>query len=534
MIKKNVYESYTSFFREFVDLIKLKGYPWFIPFIIGVIVRSVFVLSTDFPINDGGMFYTMVQDIKQANYSLPIYTSYNHANIPFAYPPLSFYVTAFLSDILPVSLIDLFRFLPLTFSILTIFVFFKLVEKLISREVAFYSTFAFALLPRAFEWQIMGGGLARSLGFLFSLLTLYQGIKIFKNPSKKGIFFGGVLLSLTIFSHLEWAAFACYSLVIIFLLNKKSFKNLLNLIKVIFIAALITLPWLLTIISRHSIQPFFFFTNYGVNPLNPTSLNQLAESHQLDFSFLAFLAIIGLLLTFSAPKKFFLLPIWVLIPLVVFPRSAFNLTNVPVAVLMGLSITEVLLPFINRSSLKERKVINSIIRTKLFRISLLFIVFYGLMSIAGLYYLYPWYIKNNLSSQHRLAMKWISENTDANGKFLLLTHYSDWAVDSISEWFPTLSERTSITTPQGTEWLPNNKFYQKVALHNSLRDCYKKDITCFENVVSENGEKYDYLFIAKPIKSKNDKIDTIQKTFNNLEGYSLVYENSQTEVFRKK
>jgi hypothetical protein len=60
--------------------------------LVGTLIRSFFVLNSDFPLNDGGMFYTMIKDLQSAHFHLPAFTSYNQANIPFAYPPLPFYL----------------------------------------------------------------------------------------------------------------------------------------------------------------------------------------------------------------------------------------------------------------------------------------------------------------------------------------------------------------------------------------------------------------------------------------------------------
>ena len=82
----------------------------------GVAVRAMFVASSGFPLNDGGMFYAMVRDIQGAGYTIPQFTSYNDAHIPFTYPPLGFYLAALVNDATPLSLVQVFRVLPLTLS----------------------------------------------------------------------------------------------------------------------------------------------------------------------------------------------------------------------------------------------------------------------------------------------------------------------------------------------------------------------------------------------------------------------------------
>src|SRR3954468_24754441 len=132
---------------------------------LGIAVRAYHVLSQDFPLNDGGLFFAMVRDLQAAHYHLPAFTSYNDAGIPYGYSPLGFYLAGLLDDLTPLTLIDLFRWLPLTVSALTVVAFAWLARGLLSsRAAVVVSVLAFSLVPRSFIWMLMGGGLTRSLG----------------------------------------------------------------------------------------------------------------------------------------------------------------------------------------------------------------------------------------------------------------------------------------------------------------------------------------------------------------------------------
>ena len=54
--------------------------------ILGSIVRLIPVLGSDFPINDGGLFAAMIDDLVRHGPSLPRVVDYNGGDIPFAYP----------------------------------------------------------------------------------------------------------------------------------------------------------------------------------------------------------------------------------------------------------------------------------------------------------------------------------------------------------------------------------------------------------------------------------------------------------------
>ena len=48
------------------------------------------------------------------------------------------------------------------------------------------ATLAFALIPRSYEWLIMGGGITRAPGMLFALLALAAVIRLVHRPTWKG------------------------------------------------------------------------------------------------------------------------------------------------------------------------------------------------------------------------------------------------------------------------------------------------------------------------------------------------------------
>ena len=102
------------------------------------------VQSADFPLNDGGMFYAMVQDLQSGRLALPAVTSYNGLDIPFTSPPLAFYLLAVLQAITGTDLIELFRYVPLTISVLSIVAFYALSRTLLpTRFGASVATVAF-------------------------------------------------------------------------------------------------------------------------------------------------------------------------------------------------------------------------------------------------------------------------------------------------------------------------------------------------------------------------------------------------------
>ena len=57
----------------------------FVSLFFGAIVRFAPTVISGSVINDGGMFYAMIEDLKATGFLLPSATTYNNLQIPFAY-----------------------------------------------------------------------------------------------------------------------------------------------------------------------------------------------------------------------------------------------------------------------------------------------------------------------------------------------------------------------------------------------------------------------------------------------------------------
>ena len=136
--------------KEWADLILM------LAIFIGAFMRFNPTLLAGFAINDGGMFAVMVDDLKASNYFLPQFTAYNHLNIPFAYPPLGFYLGRIAADLFGISAVQAVRWVPAFFASLSIPVFYLLALRLLKdKYYAAISTVFFALMPRALSCALI-------------------------------------------------------------------------------------------------------------------------------------------------------------------------------------------------------------------------------------------------------------------------------------------------------------------------------------------------------------------------------------------
>ena len=108
-------------------------------------------------------------------------------------------------------MLDTFRFVPLLASLLTILAFYGLSRAVLRDETAVAcAVVAFALLPRSFEWLIMGGGVTRAWGFLFAVLALWQAYRLYTDGDRRAVVLTTLCASATVLSHPEMAWFVAY------------------------------------------------------------------------------------------------------------------------------------------------------------------------------------------------------------------------------------------------------------------------------------------------------------------------------------
>ena len=223
--------------------------------LVALVLRLYFVLRSDFPLNDGGLFYSMVRDLQHAHYRLPAYTSYNLDGIPFAYPPLAFYLVGLIDSLGPWSLLSVMRFFPVTVSVLGLGAFVLLCRAMLRPKAAIVpATFAFALLPMAFVWQVMGGGITRSLGQLFSILALWQAYLLYTRGDRRHVLWLAILASCTVLSHPEAAWFTAYSIPLLYVFLARDRHGLINSILAGLGTLAVTAPWWVTVLIRRDLD----------------------------------------------------------------------------------------------------------------------------------------------------------------------------------------------------------------------------------------------------------------------------------------
>ncbi len=487
-------------------------------------IRASHVLAAPFPLNDGGMFAAAVGDLRANHWQPPQYLSYNHSAIPFAYPPLGFYASALFCLATGASVETSLRVLPLVASLATVPAFWRVAKVLVERRQALLATALFALVPRSWDWEIVGGGLTRSLGFFFALLTVGELAIMRRGTSRKRILLAGTFGGLAILSHLEMAAFVATSGCVLLLMDGWKFERLKGYAAAGMIAALIALPWILEVARQGGFAGLLSASQTGGAGYGALRLMITSPFDEPFFPIFACLVFVGAAL---APRSSRTLLVWLLVLYLLDPRKAPSLATVPGAILAAQGACLLFLPgWLEPGAVRAQTTLRQ--RFTVYGL----LIFAGVSAVAaGIKDTSP---LRALSAPERTAMIWARTETAPSARFLVISGEDRWALDAVSEWFPELAERTSTATVQGSEWLGKGRYESQWQAHRSIQRC--DTAACLFEVARTNDLAFDYILVAKtgmggPATGDRDCCSSIRTSLDQ-QGLVRVYEHEGVTVYR--
>jgi hypothetical protein len=420
-----------------------------------VAFRLWLIAATDFPINDGALFYEFLRETSASFPGLPERVVYNGFSLPFAYPPLSFWIGASLTKV-GFDALSVIHILPILMNIFYVLLIGLLLLKA-GRSPLFtaLTLLFFCFRLRSFEWLVMGGGLSRGLGSIF-LVAALLAVNV-PGPGRKlelpywRMALGGAFVAGAILSHLEWGILAAASLLASRALGARSIKEFVLQSMVAGATALaLVLPWFLLVLQIHGFEPFLAAS--GTSSWNVlTSILGLLELLRPAIAN-PFILLGGLVLLVRRDPFWFA---FALICLFLTPRHA------PTPLALPLSI------FAAQGVLTAWGMMQRFIRPRRVAVAAL-VSTVALIVTLNTYRQYQGTDRpfRPVPSELRAAMAWIGEH-HKGAKFIMLNR-APWYYDGSAEWFPTLAQARSMTTVQGREWLPNQAFERAKTLESEL------------------------------------------------------------------
>jgi hypothetical protein len=427
-----------------------KGGALALAFVIGLVSRIPFVLVADFPLNDGGLFAAMIDDLQRSGGLLPHFTGYNLSSIPFAYPPLALYSGWLVCAVSGADSTTVLRWLPLLFSAATVPAVFLVGCRLFGCvSSGLWAGVLFAVIPRSFMWLIMGAGLTRGLGILFAILGLWEVLRLLRG-SRTAIVSVGFLAGLAAMSHPEAVYFFTASCVVLWLSSPERLRGAARLVAAALLSVVVSCPWWGSILITHGMAPFLAASSTSGWAFEvPSTFMTWTFTQEGPLPIVAMLALLGMGVAVLSERKALLL--WPFFVFIADPRAAATNASLPVALLASLAVDRLILPGLSRLAATRRSapILSAEASTIAAAVLIATLPFLNLWrpimeDVRG-----PWWV----TAGEREAMGWIAAHRPRDESYVVVSGVPAWPRDAVSEWFPYLAERRSWTTVQGLEWV---------------------------------------------------------------------------------
>ncbi len=485
-------------------------------------------LEAGFPINDGGLFYAMIEALQNNGFRIPQFVEYNGLQIPFAYPPLGFYIAAGVGTVFGIDIFTILRWMPAIVLIGTIPSMYALSKAMLNSNMeAGLAAFIYALLPRSITWLIMGGGITRSVGQLFLILATLNLYRMYAEGKRKFAIGAVIFCSLVVVTHPEATIHTIGIAIALALLHARNRRGFLQTGLVGAGALAVTSPWWASMLVRHGLAPFVSASQSGFHDFKYFYAFFIDYTQETFIPLIAVFAWIGVL--YFVSKREYTLPLLFALPFLIEPRNAPNVGMITIPMLASHAIFQVLLPALRGSQTKDQKISSLIGNTsqKLCIAVVTFCLFVG-MQIFGMEM-----SAKRIHPETRLAFEWVKAHTPPSSRFVILSGNRKPLEDFNNEWFPILTDRVSLTTLQGLEWDNSIDFNEHTMWLSNAQNCrFSFDAPACLRALGLSGQlQFDYLIILRATIDPPLYLADLP-SWANAEGRSLVYESSEIFILR--
>jgi hypothetical protein len=353
---------------------------------------------------------------------------------------------------------------------------------------------------------------------LLAVLTLWQVVGLVREPSRRGIVVTGILAGLTAVTHPGTAVFTVVSAVLIGIFEGRNRASTTAAAASFGVALLVASPWLVAIVARGQFGDLVTVPSNGPAPV--AALLAILAGRVTGAPFIDPQAIIGLAFAIlSLVRRRFLLPLWFFVSALL----SYQYAMLPFGLLIGAAALDLaairtrndaprLVPLIGGGVLAGALVVE------------------GLAGATTI--LQPSTPVHALDANRRAAMEWVASELPGDARFAVITG-GEWSGDPDSEWYPRLTDRVSVATVQGSEWLGATAFNERVETYRALQACVAAEsASCVDDWLVDHPA--DYLYVpAGRIRGPNSSTDCCAdlRTALMTAGYEPVYEGSGATVF---
>ena len=504
-----------------------------LPFAAGAVVYVAYLLGHAYPAYGAGLFLETAEQIAAHGYGLPArIPGYTAGGIPFAYPPLAFYVLAVLIDVAGADPVAVARFLPGLLAVAYLLPYFGIASELTddTRHAAL-ATLLFATAPQALKWHVSAGGVVRSMAFLFALASVYAGIRLFRTHDARWLAAGTVTFALVVLTHPTYTVFTVVSYLLVYVALDRSLQGIL-LGAVVGVGGLVlAAPWWLHVAAVHGVGIFSTAAGtHGGLGAGPGAL--LAKlTYPIDHVTVhwPFYVLVYLGAIYAAVRRRWFLPAWVLLAVFIVGKNRFAF--VPGSILAATFVLDAVVPAVEarvregRSTTGLRRALPAMVVGLVVLGATVGGVLFAAGAVAG--------IRGDGAAQpqfadaadHRAAA-WAAGNTPLDATFVVL--------GDAAEWFPYLSDRTMLVGPWGMEWKSTDGYYAQYRRYESISGC--RDAACIAGALDGAGVQPDYVYVPTGhytvFDEAHEQDPSMTESLEASDRFRVVFENEGVVIAR--
>ncbi|WP_227377391.1 ArnT family glycosyltransferase [Haladaptatus halobius] len=491
---------------------------------VAVFVSSAYLLTHPYPAYGAGLFLEISETIAERNYAFPKrIAGYTRGGVPFAYPPLAFYVTALLLDI-GVDPLVITRALPTVVTALAFVPYYFLARELLpSPNRAGVAAIIAAVTPVLLEWHLSAGGIVRAPAFLLLLTGLYFGVRLFRDGSRPWLFPACALFGLTVLTHPTYSVFFGVSYVLFYVAESRSLVGLRDGATVAGVGLAIAVPWVALVASNHGIGVLTSAagTHGGLGAGATLFVRRLGDPLSTSVFIVVWYLLLTLGVYYFVSKRRPFIPVWFVVS--VFLMDEIRFAFVPGVLLVTMGLTDVVPAIRSRLPGSDGKTITPT-AVQAFVLGLL--VVSGTLFVVGIPIAGQTPMPAFIDQEDTEAMEWAKTETPNDAEFVVL--------GDAAEWFPYFTERTILVGPWGVEWTTPAKYRQQMDVYTDLSTCHTA--RCLTNELRVQQSQPTYLYVPKGTYTVRgttiDQPKRMRRSLERSERYRIAYENEGVLVVR--
>lgn len=482
----------------------------------GLLVVGIYLATNPYSAYGAGLYVQIAKTIVSNSYLPPATVpGYTADGVPFAYPPLQFYLLAVLLDVGadPVELARLLPSVGVLAALVPTYLFAR--DYTDSRPAGGAASVAVALNPQLLQWHISAGGVVRAFAFCYAMVAIYAGYHLFRDGDRRTAVLGLLAFAATVLTHPTYSLFVVVTYLLLWATTARTVEGLVHGAFVGGGGAVLASPWLVWAATIHG--PEIFLAASGTHGGVGGGAIALLD----EFSTFTLIPLIGAAYLLVQRRDWFLAS-WAVAAELLFaqPRFAFTVGSV-VAAAVGVDVA-------GRLDALSGSFAGGADRKAVAAAACLL-----LASVGGSVYLsHEMTLERDPSTPEFLddeavdAMAWAAAETRPDATFVVL--------GDAAEWFPALTDRTIIVAPWGVEWRGPDPYERHLDAFETVSACHS--VACVETqVVTVDGDP-EYVYVPKGKYTVRGEravsFGTLERSFQRSPRWERAFENEGVVIYR--